>query len=300
MSQSENDALEALLRARPKELDTARRRAAYDALGTLFPLAADVRSESLTLGGVPCEATMSDAAQGAATLVYLHGGGYVYGSLRSHRHLASELGRAARARALAVDYRRAPEAPFPAALDDVLAVWRALLDSGLPPQQLVLAGDSAGGGLAVALMVRLRELGLPQPAGAVLFSPWVDMLALGASYTENAARDPAVQRAIIEFCARQYIGAPPGEQLADSPLASPVRADLRGLAPLVIFAGATETLLDDAIALARAAGMADVAVRLEIWPRMFHIWPSYFQMLAEGRRALAVAGTALQAFLAPS
>ena len=141
MSKSENDALEAMLRSRPKALDTPRRREAYDALGTLFPIAADVRTEALALGGVPCEATATDAAQGAATVVYLHGGGYVYGSLHSHRHLASELGRAAGARAIAVDYRRAPEAPFPAALDDVLAVWRALLDSGLAPRQIALAGD---------------------------------------------------------------------------------------------------------------------------------------------------------------
>ena len=296
MSQSEIDALEALLRARPKALDTPRRRAAYDALGDRFPVASDVRIEAQTLGGVPCEASLTDAARGQDTLVYLHGGGYVYGSLKSHRHLASELGRAAGARAIAVDYRRAPEAPFPAALDDAVAVWRALLDQGLAPQQIALAGDSAGGGLAVALMVRLRELGLVQPAGAVLFSPWVDMLASGASYTDNATRDAVVQRGIINFCARQYIG----DNLEDTPLASPVRADLRGLAPLAVFVGATETLLDDAIALARAAGMADVAVRLEIWPRMVHIWPNYFPMLAQARQALAVAGAALREFLAPS
>jgi len=296
MSQSEIDALEALLRARPKALDTPRRRAAYDALGDRFPVASDVRIEAQTLGGVPCEASLTDAARGQDTLVYLHGGGYVYGSLKSHRHLASELGRAAGARAIAVDYRRAPEAPFPAALDDAVAVWRALLDQGLAPQQIALAGDSAGGGLAVALMVRLRELGLVQPAGAVLFSPWVDMLASGVS----SRLSPMYWRAQKLMMPRCTTASRVALSVYEAPLASPVRADLRGLAPLAVFVGATETLLDDAIALARAAGMADVAVRLEIWPRMVHIWPNYFPMLAQGRQALAVAGAALREFLAPS
>ena len=294
MSKSENDALEAMLRSRPKALDTPRRREAYDALGTLFPLAADVRTEALALG----RAVRGDRHRRRA--------GRGHGRVPAWRRLclwlaaqpsASRLGTRPRGRCTR-HRRRLPAragSAFPAALDDALAVWRALLDSGLAPRQIALAGDSAGGGLAVALMVRLRELGLAQPAGTVLFSPWVDMLASGASYTENARRDPVVHRGIINFCARQYIG----ENLEDAPLASPVRADLRGLAPLVIFAGATETLLDDSIALARAAGIADVAVRLEIWPGMFHIWPSYFQMLEEGRRALTVAGAALQGFLAP-
>ena len=295
-SKSQNEALEALLRGRPKALDTPQRRAAYDAQATLFPLAPDVHASELTLGGVRCESTVTAAARQPLTVVYLHGGGYVYGSLQSHRHLASELGRQAQARAVAVDYRRAPEAPFPAALDDALAAWQGLLASGIAADQMALAGDSAGGGLAVALMVRLRELGREQPATTVLFSPWVDMLASGASYTSNAARDPTVNRSIIDFCARQYIG----EALVDVPLASPVRADLRGLAPLTIYVGATETLLDDSIQLARQAGLADVRVRLEIWPAMFHIWPSYHQMLDDGRKALVAAGEVLRQALQPA
>lgn len=290
MPTSEIQALEQMLRSRPRALATPERRLAYDALGERFPLAADVRAEALTLGGVPAEATATPQAK-AGTVLYLHGGGYVYGSLQSHRHLASEIGRAAGARAIALDYRRAPEAPFPAALDDAVAAWRALLELGTPPAQLALAGDSAGGGLAVALMVKLRELGLPQPACCVLLSPWVDMLAAGDSYTTNAARDPVVGRGIINFCARQYVG----EELADQPLASPLRADLRGIAPLTIFIGSTETLLDDSVQLARRAGLADVPVRLEIWPGMFHIWPTYHQMLGEGRRAIAQIGGVMRA-----
>ena len=286
MDHSEIDKLEQMLRGRPKALATAQRRAAYDALGTLFPPAPDVRMQPVIAGGVPAEWTTTDAADGQSVLIYLHGGGYVYGSLDSHRHLASELGRAAGAKALALDYRRAPEAPFPAALDDALAAYKWLLDGGTPAHSIALAGDSAGAGLAVCLMVRLRELGLPQPTCAFLMSPWTDMKAAGESFNCNAARDPVVSREIILFCAQQYLG----EGAADTPLASPIRADLRGIAPLTIFVGSTETMLDDSVQLARAAGLVDVPVRLEIWPGMFHIWPTYHQMLGEGRRALGVAG----------
>lgn len=295
MSNTEIEALEKMLRSRPKALDIPKRREAYDAQSDLFPLARDVTAELLDLAGVPAERTRTAGAIAHKTVVYLHGGGYVYGSIRSHRHFASELARHARAESVAVDYRRAPEATFPAALDDAVAAWRALLDGGARSEDLALAGDSAGGGLAVALMVRLREIGLAQPVATVLFSPWVDMLAAGETYSENAARDPVVNRGIINFCARQYIG----ESLQDAPLASPVRADLKGLAPMTIFTGSTETLLDDSIQLARVAGIADVHVRLEIWPGMFHIWPSYHQMLGKGRETLSVAGAALHAALNP-
>jgi acetyl esterase/lipase len=273
------------LRSRPKALAIAERRLAYDALGERFPVAGDVDADALVLGGVPAESTVTPAFR-SGTVLYLHGGGYVFGSLKSHRHLASEIGRAAGARSVALDYRRAPEAPFPAALEDAVTAWRSLLALGNEPRRLALAGDSAGGGLAVAMMVRLRELGLPQPVCCVVLSPWVDLLAQGDSYRSNAARDPVLGRGIIEFCARQYIG----EGLVDHPLASPVRADLRGIAPLAIFAGSTEALLDDAVQLARQAGLADVPVRLEVWPGMFHIWPTYHQVLPEGRRALASIG----------
>ena len=293
---SELEALEQWLRSRPKALSTPERRMGYDATAEAYPLAQDVAAERIVLGGVPAEVTVTSAARGSNTVLYLHGGGYVYGSIQSHRHLASELGRAAGARAIALDYRRAPENPYPAALDDAVAAWRSLLEQGNQPRQLALAGDSAGAGLAVAFMVRLRELSLPQPACALLLSPWVDMLATGASYKENAARDPVVSREIINFCARQYLGDPP----KDNPLASPVRADLRGIASLTIFVGSTETLLDDSVALARAAGLADVPVRLEIWPGMFQIWPTHHQVLAEAKKALGLAGDIIHAaFNAP-
>ena len=193
-------------------------------------------------------------------------------------------------RTLALDYRRAPESPFPAALEDSVDGYRFLLDSGFDPRRIAVAGDSAGAGLAVALLVRLKELGLQQPACALLLSPWADMTASADSYHRNAKRDPVLNREMMQFLAKQYLGRQPGE----TPLASPVFADLGGIAPLTIFVGATEALLDDAIALTRAAGLADVSVRLEIWPKMFHIWPNYHRVLAQGRQAVARAGRLLR------
>ena len=287
---NELERLEAMLRARPAFLSHEQRRAAYDALGDLFPLAADVRVEPVEAHGVPAEWTSTPVASTNEVMFYLHGGGYAWGSLQSHRHLASELGRAAGMKALALDYRRAPEFPFPQALEDAVSGYRFLLDCGFDSRRITVAGDSAGAGLAVALLVRLKELGVQQPAGALLLSPWADMTATADSYSRNAKRDPVLNREIMQFLAEQYLGRRPRE----TPLASPVFADLSAIAPLTIFVGATEALLDDALALTRAAGLADVSVRLEIGPRMFHVWPNYHQLLAQGRQAVVRAGRLLR------
>ncbi|MCT9810741.1 alpha/beta hydrolase [Acidovorax sp. Be4] len=287
---NELDRLEAMLRERPTFLSNAQRRAAYDAQGDRFAPAADVLVEPVTAHGVPAEWTSTPVASTSEVILYLHGGGYAWGSLKSHRHLVSELGRAAAMRTLALEYRRAPECPFPQALEDAVSGYRFLLDSGVHPRQIAVAGDSAGAGLAVALLVRLKELGMQQPAGALLLSPWVDMTATADSYRRNAQRDPVLNREIMQFLAGQYLGERPRE----TPLASPVFADLSGIAPLTIFVGSTEALLDDAIALARAAGLADVSVRLEIWPKMFHIWPNYHPVLAQGRQGVTKAGRLLR------
>ena len=287
---NELERLEAMLRAQQASLSIEQRRAASDALGDLFPLAADVRVEQVRAQGVPAEWTFTPVASTSEVILYLHSGGYVWGSLKSHRHLVSELGRAATMRTLALDYRRAPEFPFPHALEDAVSGYRFLVDSGFKPRQIAVAGDSAGAGLAVALLVRLRELGMQQPACASLLSPWADMTATADSYTRNAKRDPVLNREIMQFLAEQYLGKRPRE----TPLASPVFADLSGIAPLTIFVGATEALLDDAVALSRAAGLADVSVRLEIWPKMFHVWATYHQVLAQGRQVVARAGRLLR------
>ena len=287
---NELEQLEAMLRARPATLSHEQRRAAYDALGDLFPLAADVTVEQAQAHGVPAEWTSTPVAAASEVILYLHGGGYAWGSLKSHRHLVSELGRAAAMRTLALDYRLAPEYPFPQALEDAVSGFRFLLDLGLHPQQIAVAGDSAGAGMAVALLVHLKELGISQPACALLLSPWVDMTVTAESYSRNAKRDPVLNRAIMQFLAEQYLGKQPRE----TPLASPIFADLSGIAPLTIFVGSTEALLDDAIALTRAAGLADVRVRLEIWPNMFHIWPNYHPVLVQGRQGVVEAGKLLR------
>jgi acetyl esterase/lipase len=287
---NELERLEAMFRERPASFTIEQRRAASDALGDLFPTSADVRVEQVEANGVPAEWTSTPVASNSEVILYLHWGGYVWGSLKSHRHLVSELGRAATMKTLALDYRRAPEFPFPHALDDAVNGYRFLLDCGFKPRQIAVVGASAGAGLAVALMVRMKELGLQQPACALLLSPWVDMTATADSYNRNATRDPVLNREIMQFLAEQYLG----QRSRETPLASPVFADLSGIAPIMIFVGATEALLDDAVALARAAGLADVSVRLEIWPKMFHVWPTYHQVLLQGRQAVTRAGRLLR------
>lgn len=287
---NELERLGAMLRARPVSLSIEQGRAAYDARGDLFPLADDVRVEQVSAHGVPAEWTSTPVADTAEVILYLHGGGFIWGSLKSHRHLVSEVGRAATMRTLALQYRLAPEFPFPQALEDAVSGYRFLLDSGFKPREIAIAGDSAGAGLAVALLVRLKQLSLPQPACALLLSPWADMTATADSYSRNAARDPVLDRETMQFLAGQYLGQRPRE----TPLASPVFADLSGIAPITILVGATEALLDDAIALTRATGLADVSVRLEIWPKMFHVWLTYHQVLAQGRQGVARAGRLLR------
>lgn len=237
MSDSEIGALRAKLANRPRSDDYRQRRRDIDARGLAYRLASDIGVEPATAGGVRAEWTSTPSDDRNAALLYLHGGGYVIGSLDSHRHLAAEAGRACGMPALALDYRLAPEHPFPAAVEDALAGYRFLLGRGVRAARIALAGDSAGGGLVVALMVALREEGLPQPGCGWCISPWVDMEAIGDSMTGKAAADPTVQRAGILDMARLYLdGADPR-----SPLAAPLYADLKGLAPLLIQVGAAET-----------------------------------------------------------
>jgi acetyl esterase/lipase len=249
-------------------------------------VACDVTVEPVTANGVRAEWTSTPGDASDAALLYLHGGGYVIGSLDSHRHLVAEAGRAAGCWALALDYRLAPEHPFPAAVEDAVAGYRYLLGRGIKPGRIAIAGDSAGGGLVVAAMVAIREAGLPQPGCGWCISPWVDMEMTGETMSSKSAADPIVQRAGIEEMARLYLnGADPR-----SPLAAPLYADLSGLAPLLIQVGATETLLDDAIRLAKAAGAVDVRVELQIWPEMIHVWHLFHPELKAGLRAIEAGG----------
>ena len=286
MNDPEIIALRKVLAQRVRSDDVVQRRRDIDARGRAYKLPADVTVEPVTANGVRSEWTATPDADPGKAVLYLHGGGYVIGSLDSHRHVIAEMGRAARARALAIDYRLAPEHPFPAAVDDALAGYRFLLANGVPAGAITIAGDSAGGGLVVAAMLAIRDAGLPQPACGWTVSPWVDMEAIGDSMVSKAATDPTVQKAGILDMAKQYLNGADSR----SPLAAPIYGDLRGLAPLLIQVGAAEVLFDDSIRLAQVAGAADVAVDLQIWPEMIHVWHIYHPELAAGRRAIAAGG----------
>jgi acetyl esterase/lipase len=294
MSDPEIAALRAQLASRPRSDDYRQMRKDFDALGRAFTVRGDVAVEKTTANGIPAEWTVTPGADRAAALLYLHGGGYVIGSLDSHRHLAAEAGRAAGIAALALDYRLSPEHPFPAPVEDALAGYRFLLARGIAAARIALAGDSAGGGLVVAALIAIRDAGLAQPACGWCISPWVDMEGLGETMTTRAAADPIVEKARLVELAKLYLGG------ADprSPLAAPIYADLKGLAPLLIQVGAAETLLDDALRLAGTAGAADVRVTLEIWPEMIHVWHLFHPALAAGRRAIDAGGTFIRANLA--
>lgn len=294
MSDPEIQALRAKLAARPRSLDYRQRRKDLDARGLEYGVAPDVVVEPVSVGGLRAEWLSTPGADRNSAVLYLHGGGYVIGSVDSHRHLVAEAGRAAKSWALSLDYRLAPEHPFPAAVDDALAAYRFLLGRGIRPSRIAIAGDSAGGGQVVAAMLAIREAGLAQPACGWCISPWADMEASGDTMETKAAEDPMVQKAGVLDMARMYLnGADPR-----LPLASPIYADLRGLAPLLIQVGAAETLLDDAIRLAKVAGAADVRVDLQIWPEMIHVWHLFHPELSAGRRAIEEGGAWVRRMLA--
>jgi monoterpene epsilon-lactone hydrolase len=210
----------------------------------------------------------------------------VGGSSLAYRALYGGLARAAGARGLALDYRLAPENPFPAAVDDAVAGYKGLLGQGIAPENIAIAGDSAGGGLTVATLVAARDAGLPMPAAAVAISPFADMEGTGESVVSKAAEDPSLNREGLTGMAGTYLngGSP------RSPLASPIYANLAGLPPLLIQVGSVEILLDDATRLAARAGAANVDVQLEIWAGMPHVWHGFASMLSEGRDAIERAG----------
>jgi epsilon-lactone hydrolase len=246
------------------------RRAAFTPAGRLYPVPDDVLVSDVTAGGVPAHWLAAPGADPGRVLLFLHGGGYQLGSLRSDGELAARLGRASGMRVLFPEYRLAPEHPFPAAIDDVLAAWRWLRDDqGLSATSLAVAGDSAGGGLAVALLVATRDAGQGLPAAAVLMSPTVDLTSSGASMTERADQDPFSTPALLRQLAADYLaGADP-----ETPLASPLFASLSGLPPLLIQVGTADLLLSDSERLAAAAADAGVDVTLDIGEGLPHVYP---------------------------
>jgi acetyl esterase/lipase len=269
-------------------------RSGIESMSMLMPLAADISFERADAGGVPAAWVAAPGADATRVVLYLHGGGYVIGSINTHRELASRISRAAAARVLVIDYRLAPEHPHPAAVDDAIAAYRWLLAQGALPARLTVAGDSAGGGLTVATLVALRDAGLPLPAAGVCLSPWVDLEGLGESMTTKAAADPMVQRDGLLTMAAAYLAG----QSSRTPLAAPLYADLSGLPPLLIQVGTAETLLDDATRLAERARKAGVAVTLEPWEDLIHVWQAFAPLLPEGQRAIDRIGEFIRAQVA--
>jgi acetyl esterase/lipase len=253
----------------------------------------DLAYEPVAAGGVRAEWVVPPGASEGRALLYLHGGGYVICSPDTHREMVAHLARASGCRVLLLDYRLAPEFPFPAAVEDAVAAYRWLLAQGYPARGLAVAGDSAGGGLTVAALVAFRYLGLPMPGAAVCFSPWTDLACTGETLASKASEDPIVSRPLLEQLAETYLaGADPR-----SPLASPLYADLRGLPPLLVQVGTAETLLDDSRRLADRCREAGVEVSLEEWEGMPHVWHFFVSFLPEAQQAIARAGQFLRQHL---
>lgn len=277
-------------RPRPAHPSPEELRLGFEILGSRLPPADDITCTAVDAGGVTAEWVDAPNVIPQRVIVYLHGGGYVIGSIATHRGLAGRLSRAAAARVLLLDYRLAPEHPFPAAVDDATAAYRWLLSQGVTPARMAMAGDSAGGGLTIAALVALRDAGEPLPAAAVCQSPWIDLEGLGTSVTTKAAADPLVHKeALVQLGAWYLNGAD-----ARTPLAAPLYADLHHLPPLLIQVGTAEILLDDATRLAEKAIAAGVEVTLEPWEDMIHVWQLFAPMLPEGQQAIERIGAFIQ------
>lgn len=242
-------------------------------------------------GGVSAEWSVAAGVDETKVVLYVHGGGYVMGSAGSHRDVTGRLSKASGARVLSLNYRLAPEHLFPAPVDDAVAAYRWLLAQGISPGNIAVAGDSAGGGLAIATLLALRDAGEPLPAAGIGISPWVDMEGTGESMTTRAAVDPVVQKEGLLGMAKLYLG----DADPKNPLAAPLHADLAGLPPLLLQVGDAETLLDDATRLTEKARAAGVDVTLKVWDEMPHVWHLFAPILPEGRQAIDEIGSFFQA-----
>jgi len=268
------------------EMPVEEQRAQYRLAVSAYPLASDVMVEKVDACGVPSEWVWFPGADVTKAVLYLHGGGYVIGGLDTHRELASRLARACRSRVLLVDYRLAPEHPFPAALEDATAAYRWLLHQGINSSSIVVAGDSAGGGLVVSTLVALRDSGAPLPTGAVCLSPWADLTNSGASQVTRAPDDPIVSKASLDKMASLYLdGADPKD-----PLASPLFADLSELPPLLVQVGTAEVLYDDAERLCDAARGYGVEATLHPFDGCIHVWQQLAATSPEAEAAVAEIG----------
>lgn len=280
----------------------AERRAAWEAQAGAEPLPAGIESRSISLTGGPSPAAArseppavqalrvgSDPVRLPARVLLFHGGGYLSGSSLTHRAMAGRLASHLGCEVVVVDYRRAPEHPFPAAVDDCLVSYQASLESGLSPERLALVGDSAGGGLVLAVLQRAQACGLPMPAAGVLLSPWLDLQIDSPSGTENAESDPSILREHLVECGAQYVAGQDPRQ----PLASPLYSDPTGFCPLYINVGDSEILLDDALIFARAAQAAGVDTTLSVGRGLWHVYPAWAGQVPEAASELERVGAYL-------
>ena len=286
-SQELNTVLE-MIRNRSAETrkTTDDNRLSYERIMATLPMDDDIETERVGVNGVPAEWISAPESEDDRVVLYLHGGGYLFGSVRTHRVMLAHLARAAKARVLALDYRLAPEIPFPAPVEDSVSAYRWLLSQGIVPEKMAIGGDSAGGGLTIAALVALRHVGEPMPAAGVCISAWADMEATGQSYTTNAEADPSVSKERILNIAGVYMNGKDPK----APLASPIHADLTGLPPLLLQVGSIEVLLDDSTMLKSRAEEAGVSVELEVWDDMPHVWHHYAPILPEARKAIGRIG----------
>jgi acetyl esterase/lipase len=287
MVQSEIEGIRALLSSKPRPVGWTERRKRLDDVGSVWPVANDVEFMAVDVKGMQGEYSIVPGSDPSRILMFFHGGGYCSGSIVSHRRLVTEAGRAAKMRTLAIQYRLAPEHPFPAAYDDALSAWRFLQDQKLAAADIAIGGDSAGAGLALGLIARLRDAREEVPSCAWLISPWTDLTMSGSTLSTKAAVDPLIHKEYLSELANAYL--PAGIDRKD-PRVSPLYGDFRNFPPLLIQVGSDETLLDDSTRLAARAGGADVAVTLEIWRHMIHAWSLWNAHLEDGRRAIAKAG----------
>ena len=295
VSTEQRENLDAILRqsAFPADADVNEQRRLLRELLSAQPLPAEVTVTAAALGGVPTAEVTVDGIQPRHVVLYFHGGVYVMGDAALAAGLASQVGRRTQAKVISVDYRLAPEHPYPAALDDALAAYEALLDDGIAPSDIVFAGESAGGGLAVATLVNARDHGLPLPAAAFTMSPYADLTLAGTTIDIKAEVDRLLSREALQARIPDYTVG----QDAALGLISPIFADLSGLPPLIIQAGSHEVLLDDAVRLAGQAATADVEVTLEITPGVPHVFQAYSPILDEAATALDRVGRLLSAYL---
>jgi epsilon-lactone hydrolase len=294
MDQSEIASIRALLGSKPRPVGWAERRQRLDEIGSAWPVADDVTLTAVDIDGIPGEWSTVPGSDSSRVLMFLHGGGYCSGSILSHRRMVSEAGRAAGARTLALGYRLAPEHPFPAAFDDVSTAWRFLRRHGIAAGHIAIGGDSAGGGLSLALVLELRNSEQELPGCVWVVSPWTDLTMSGSTLVTKDAVDPLIHKAYLQELAHAYLGSTIDSK---DPRVSPLFGELTGIPPILIQVGSAETLLDDALRLAAAAGEANVSTSLEIWPHMIHAWPVWNARLESGRQALKSAGSFIRGHL---